>query len=279
MSEKIKRGQKLDNDIMEQIHAAGQEILDEFVRICKENGLTYYLVAGSLLGAVRHKGPIPWDDDIDVAMPRKDLDRFEQLMLEKEHTRPLFHLHSYANDPNFRLFLVRLNKRGTCYSLHHEKNVELRFKELWIDIFPLDDAPVPEDRAFRIAGKKIAVLKRMVNNKVRVNCSGMSLRGKLLHAALSVVPFKLLKKQTEKLMKKWNGKTDACYVGWASHYHFLKQTMPQNWYIPAVKVQYNDKLYNAPGQWDKVLTQLYGNYMELPPPEKRVGHLPEEIQL
>lgn len=268
----------LDQKIIEQVHETGQQILDEFSRICEANRLKYYLIAGSLLGAVRHQGPIPWDDDIDVAMPRNDFEHFKELMLARPESEP-FHIHCFENDPCFRLFVLRLNKSGTLYSLHHEKNVDLKYKELWIDIFPLDDAPVHNKMGYQLLGKRIAVMKRMVNNRVRNSYEQLHFKGKILHFLLSFFSYEGMRIHTEKLMKSWNGKAEENYVSWASHYDFKKQTMPQGWYEPAQKVYYSGKLYRAPKEWDKVLRQLYGDYMKLPPEEQRRGHVPFQVKL
>ena len=79
-------------------------------------------------------------------------------------------------------------------------------------------------------------------------------------------------------MQKWNDADCDYYVSWASHYHFLKQTMPKDWYEPAGKLMYSGKYYYVPNKWDKVLTQLYGDYMKVPPEKKRIGHSAIEIK-
>lgn len=265
-------------EVMEQVHSAGQQILDAFVQICAENSLRYYLVAGTLLGAVRHQGPIPWDDDIDVAMPRQDYEKFKAIMLKRPPEEE-FHIHCFENDPKFRLFLLRLNKKGTIYSLHHESNVALRFKELWIDIFPLDDAPSAENKAYQFRGRLIAILKRMANNKVRESGRELSTKGRLLHGLLAVIPYLWIRNWAENLMRRDEGKNKGNYVGWASHYDFRKQTMPKSWYEPPCEVNYSGKMYLAPGKWKEMLEQLYGDYMQLPPEEKRVGHVPAHVKL
>ena len=74
---------QISDEVMRDIHKCTQEILDVFVKVCEENNLRYYLIYGTLLGAVRHKGPIPWDDDLDVCMPREDFEKFKRIMLER----------------------------------------------------------------------------------------------------------------------------------------------------------------------------------------------------
>lgn len=266
------------NEIMDQIHRCGQEILDEFVRICEQNNLHYYLIAGSLLGAVRHKGPIPWDDDIDVAMPRTDVEVFKKIMLDRPKGEK-FHIHCAENDPNFYWLFVRLLKRDTTYRVKSNVNVNLLHRELWLDIFPLDDAPNSLNFKYRLLGMRVYLMKRLLWNKATNDTSNLHIKGKLMNLILKPISFKWLHTHTKKLINKYDGKGCKCYVSWASHYNFKKQTMPKAWYEPATKVLYSDKYYSAPHDWDKVLTQLYGDYMKLPPENERVGHSPLEIKL
>lgn len=278
MEQQVDKGLSESNEIMEQIHQCGQEILDEFVRICEENNLRYYLIAGTLLGAIRHKGPIPWDDDVDVAMPREDFEAFKKLMLARAEGEQ-FHIHCFENDPNFCWLFIRLLKKGTIYRAKSNIDVNIRYRELWMDIFPLDDAPGVFSWNYRILGMYIAFMKRIIRNKARNSNVYMNFKRKLVHFLLKPWSFKWFRTYTERLMNKNNGKGCKYYVSWASFYNFQKQTMPKGWYEPATKVFYNGKYYSAPHDWDKVLTQLYGDYMKLPPKNERVGHLPIEIKL
>ena len=103
---------EISSETIEKIHACGQEVLDAFVQICEQNNLRYYIIAGTLLGAVRHKGPIPWDDDVDVCMPRKDFEKFKKIMLARPEGE-LYHIHCRENDSNYPQIMVHLMKKGT----------------------------------------------------------------------------------------------------------------------------------------------------------------------
>ena len=278
MKKQVEKKIEMTPEIMDKIHQCGQEILDAFVQICKENNLRYYLIAGTLLGAVRHKGPIPWDDDIDVCMPRADMERFKEIMLARPEGET-YHIHCFENDHNYAAFTIKLKKRGTVYESQGLIDRGLNHLELWLDIFPLDEAPGKISIKYRILGARIALMKRLISNKTFVNTERQSMKCKLMHLFLNKFSIYRLRTHAEKLMDKYNNKQCSNYVSWASHYNFLKQTMPKNWYEPATKVMYNRKHYCAPCKWDKILTKLYGDYMKPPAIINKSGHGATKIEI
>ncbi len=262
---------------MEQIHRCGQELMDALAQICQENGLRYYVIAGTLLGAVRHNGPIPWDDDVDVCMPREDCERLKQIMLGRTDDGP-YHIVCSETDPNFSIFILRLMKRGTVYLSQIVMDRDAKYKELWLDIFPLDNAPDKQGIGYRLHGAAVRFMKKCVANKGLRSVANRGPKGKVMHVVLLPFSLETLRKWTDKLIQRWADRDTNYFVSWGSHYHFLKQTMPKAWYEPATQVLYNGKYYRAPGQWDKVLTQLYGDYMTPPPKEERTGHGAFEVK-
>ena len=112
------------------------DILDKVVDICNRHGIKYYLIGGTLIGAVRHKGFIPWDDDIDIAIPRKDYDKFIGIAL-KELKKPYKVVH-YSTDDTYRFYLLNIvNENATVI----EKKVTPITSKVWIDILPIDGIP------------------------------------------------------------------------------------------------------------------------------------------
>ena len=263
-------------ELMDQIHACGQEILDEFVRICEENGLKYYLIAGTLLGAIRHKGPIPWDDDVDVCMPREDFDKFKKIMLAKPEGE-VYHIHCRENDKKYPSRLARLMKSGTSYRVQGWEHRNMKYMELWVDIFPLDSAIDPTDKRYQKHAKRMNMMKSISFNKVSGDIKSMSIKGKCLHYIIQFIPSRLLNFLDEKMMKKYQKCDCEYYTNWGSKYGYQKQTMPKSWYEPSTKVVYNGKEYDAPRKWDNILKKLYGDYMKLPPTEDQRGHDVSEI--
>lgn len=127
----------MNNEILKKLHMTEISILQEVVRVCEKNQLTYYLIGGTLLGAIRHKGFIPWDDDLDIAMPREDFDKF--LDISKYELREGYWVHFIDSDPNYWLPFAKVKKRGTIFDEVNSKNIESD-KGIFIDIFPLDNA-------------------------------------------------------------------------------------------------------------------------------------------
>ena len=134
------------------------DLLDFFANICEENNLTYYLIGGTLLGAIRHKGFIPWDDDIDVGMPRKDYQKFVNIMNTEKSESYVFNCGE--NDASSFLMHGKLKIKGTTieqpdYSIRDNKS------EIFIDIFPFDNAPDLKIKRFYLSWK-ISLIRKVL---------------------------------------------------------------------------------------------------------------------
>lgn len=269
---------KLSDDQMKKLHNCTQEILDAFAAVCEENHLRYYLIYGTLLGAIRHNGPIPWDDDADVCMPREDYEKFKRIMLERS-VDEVYHIHCFENDQNSPLLLSKMMKKGTVYITGWSAGLDARFKEIWIDVFPLDDLPGYSQFRVRLLGTAIRWMKMLLTTRALKETKDIKPKRKFAHVLLKPIPIRWMYRLAERLTKLCNGKGYKFYVNWGGKYYFKRETMPKEWYGEPVKVLYSGKYYDAPCQWDKVLTHLYGDYMKLPPEEERVGHDPIEFKV
>lgn len=112
---------------LEKLHREILAIMDYVDNICKENGIKYYLVGGSLLGAIRHKGFIPWDDDLDIAMPRVDLERFIKLF-NKKYANDNYHMNSKYTDISYQFGFAKVFKNNTIFKEFEDKKWPI-FKE------------------------------------------------------------------------------------------------------------------------------------------------------
>ena len=269
---------KLTPELLDRLHQSEQEILDAFVHVCENNNLRYYLFYGTLLGAVRHQGPIPWDDDLDVAMPRSDIERFKQIMLSRPEGER-FHIHCGENDRSCAHLVPRLNKRGTVFRTSLMDEIGAENAELCIDIFPLDNIPDNKKWRYRLIGWYMDWVHKCVYNKGSTLCRYMRWKGKMLHLLLRPVPYSWLLRHWQRLMCRWNDEECKYYASWQGWYHFEHGVFAQDWFEPAAELVYQGKIYRVPGQPEKCLKTIYGDYMRLPAEDKRGGHCAVEIQL
>lgn len=260
-------------EYLKKLHKYQQEILDEIDKICKENNLNYFLIGGTLLGAVRHQGFIPWDDDIDIAMPRKDYEKFIHLC--KSNLDSKFELDCIKTNKKYWLPFIKIRRNGT---IHEEKALEEYDgnKGIWLDIFPLDEFSDKDNLIKR--ENKIKKLKILLQCKnIRKTKEYNSVYKKIILILIKILPNRFLHLLINKcMMSKQEGEY---FVNFGSQYGIKKQTHLKDKYFPAIDVEFEGKMYKAPRDYDYVLTKIYGkNYMELPPIEKRVTHNPIRIK-
>lgn len=247
------------------IQAIEAEMFRVFTDICRQLDLQYYLWGGTLLGAVRHKGFIPWDDDIDVGMPRKDYDKFlkEAPALLPEH---LF-LQTYQTDPEYPHVFAKIRNSNTTFL---EKAIRKRNMNhgIFIDIFPLDGYSNKEAKCLKNKLQKVLIDCR-ISYAFDYSKLGLPIRILRLISKLFYPSIKKAQVAKEKLHRAVNSST---YIANYSGTGGERDIVPAEWYAEGVEVTFEGMLAIAPCEYHKVLTKQYGNYMELPPVEKRVTH-------
>lgn len=238
-------------------------ILKEIDRICEKYNITYYIVGGTLLGAVRHKGFIPWDDDIDIGMYRNDYKRFEKAC-EKELGKDFF-LQTVNTDPFYYQRMPKVRKNNTSIITESTlRNPEMH-NGVFVDIFMLDYERKPLtskcDRKFKLNRRLMNIFSKKALRKYNNN---------LKDAVVRIIPRWFIN-FIENIFVA--GKKEKEYtVNYTSIYGLKKQTFPSNYYSDGVKVQFEDNYFNAPKEYIKILESIYGDYMQLPPIEKRGVH-------
>ena len=264
-----------EQNYLDRIHAEILIVMDEVHRVCTENGLKYYLVGGSLLGAMRHGGFIPWDDDLDIGMPREDYEKF--LAIAPEQLKKPFAVKHYGTDKTYYRSCAKVENTDTAFVEQGSAALDVGKTGFFVDIFVLDDA--------KEYSETIAKRKRTINSysdimrrKLEVNRSrGFKQSVKRLIAKLFTTDS--LVKKREKLMQKENGKGYTYYINYTSRYSAKKQTLPKAIYGEGKLAKFEDREYIVPDDPHALLTSLYGNsYMELPPMEKRYGHRPAYLK-
>ena len=263
-----------DKKTLDKLHKVELEILDEFVRICEKYKLNYFLTGGTMLGAIRHNGFIPWDDDIDIGMTRHDYDLFieyAKIELSKE-----YYLDCFETNKEYYLPFAKIKMNNTIFD--EEENHHLNnHKGIYIDIIPFENAK----KADSIIQKIQAILVRNITNamffKTKIRTLKES-RNPLLVFILSIIPkYSLMKLQ--KIISKLNNDDNSEYiVALAGTYNYKKETMKRNILLPTKKINFENKEYCGMNNPDAYLTNIFGNYMELPPVEKRINHMPLKIE-
>lgn len=249
---------------MTDLQKAELEILYDFDRVCKENGLKYFLTSGTLLGAVRHKGFIPWDDDIDVCMPVADYRRFCKIANKKLKSDYFFQ--NYETDLCYWFFgKVRKNNTTCIESVWESKNIH---QGVWIDIFPL--VGVKGDKKWQDkANRRYNSAKRMLKIKFD-SMQGKKLDGK--KKLLKYIPVGAVRKVAAVLcysIYKPFDKYENCCFMWPSG--TFEERYPKDYFAETVELEFEGRKFPCQKKWDEFLTSLYGDYMTPPPPEKRGG--------
>ena len=249
------------------------ELFKVFKETCEKLNLNYFLVCGSCLGAARHGGFIPWDDDMDVGMYREDYDKF------MENAPALLpegiFLQNYKSDPKFPQVFAKLRNSNTTYIEQSSSHLEVNHG-IYIDIFPLDG--YPEDP---LEQKKLVRLKKLYLRQLSCACKlPPTLKGKI-----SVSAFRLLgcHKRTAKIARKYealiskysfkNSKIICNHGTWYGSRDFISA----EFYGKGADIIYEGVTARVPQKYDEYLTALYGDWRTPPPPEKQKGHHYYEI--
>lgn len=260
---------------IEQLHQADLEIVKEVVALCDRHNLMYYMLGGSMLGAIRHKGFIPWDDDIDLGMPRKDYERF--LELAPQELSSHLKIVNYKTDPTYHWYITRVLDTDTKV-MERVFESEGKYTNLSIDIFPLDGTPNNK------------ILRKLYNFRVMAHRAMASLHYKdvivtknrnwkdatLLWFMLKLPTQKMFNHHKEldkcdRLLKKYP-MDKSLYTGNMMGAYRTRELVPTSWYGDSSYYEFEGIKLRGIKEYDLYLKQLYGDYMQLPPEDKRRIH-------
>lgn len=255
------------------------DMVKEFVQICEKHNLKYFMAGGTFLGAVRHKGFIPWDDDIDLGMYREDYEQFLKIA-EKELELP-YKIQTYHNCATHHYYFSHIV--DTRYKVRRMGSLDKREEYIWIDIFPYDG--LPNGIRGNLIYLKLLFYRFCYHmayfEKINIARKDRAVWQKIVLELLKIV-YKVCRfdkhKWREKidiLLKKQD--IDKCekimsFMG----VKLQKEIFPKKIYDDLVNYQFENMNLKGPVEYDRVLKQMYGDYMSLPPVEKRVSH-PMEI--
>ena len=253
---------KLDIDEIKEVELG---VMDYIHNICKEKGINYSLAYGSLLGAVRHRGFIPWDDDLDIALKRDEYDKLYQAILEDNNS--IYKIVSWENDSRYPYPFYRVYDSRTVYENNYIQNdIELG---ICVDVFPFDD--------YKDVNKEITKLDmyRRLSVYTLYGIRNKEAGIKNIVRYLMLVVFRLTR------VKTWNKKLNDCskapvdgeYIDYLMESKKYSTKLDAKALDEVVECKFEDRVYNIPKDYDHILTTIYGSdYMEIPSLEKRIQH-------
>jgi len=283
--------QGTNNDVSPDLLALQSEFLTvllDFDRLCQRLGLRYTLAGGTLLGAMRHHGFIPWDDDLDVNMPRADYEKLRAFLSTSEVDHLV--LLDETTWPDYPMVFAKLvTTRPSRFFCNPSTGIPSRFTKPFVDIFPLDEtaAKVPWGLATRIqvAKRALALKNRGVTNGPRRPGWHKLLikEGPVLAMALLVswiVPGRTLHRDFDRWSTSQNGRGRDYLVGFGGAYSLSREIMPKTVHGDPVMVDFEQHLMPVPQHAGVILQSLYGDWLQLPPPSERYPvHMPKVVPL
>lgn len=273
-----------EKSTLKRLQTCELEILKDFIDICEKNNLVYFGFAGTGIGALRHGGFIPWDDDIDVAMPRKDYDKMIAVFEEKYSEKyTVVNAEKYNDFPVMNTHII-IN--DSLFVTEEERNLKYP-KGIFLDIFPLDNASPDEKELKKQAYiawffSKLLILKHIPFPHLPFT----GFKKKLAHCVTATVWFLLnlfcishnfLYNQAKKASCKFNSE-ETNSLGFFCSTIVFAQTYSKDDIFPLRSINFEAISMNFPKELEKTLINIFGDFMQLPPPEKRKNHMPYKLK-
>ena len=260
---------------LEEIHNVTLEVLESFHNLCEELNVTYYLAYGTLLGAIRHKDFIPWDDDADVWMPRADYDKLTKYCDDHKDKIGPYKLANRLNTKNYIFGISRYSNMNYEYiPIDGSKPIEIG---VFIDIYPLDPCTNCYDDASKIFNK---IRKENKKFEIYVNPKSLNIYKTIIkfpcHCILNIVYGKdYISKFDERILEYINKNTsnDDIYLGvpvWPDT--DMPKIYKREWFEGRKLIDFHNKKFYIPKGWQNLLETEYGDYMKLPPENKRIPY-------
>ncbi len=276
-------GKFYEPEVLRRVQQTELEILKDFMAVCDEAGLRYFAIAGTGIGAIRHGGFIPWDDDIDVAMPRKDFERAMTLL--EERYRDKYYILNTEHDPKYPLMTTRLCKKGTKFLEEAVKDVDCEFG-IFLDLYPYDNLADGKFAYHMQVWKawfwsKLLILRSIPHPYMSLTgwkrtlaqgiCGFVYGTMKLFHISPGWI-YRRCIRQCRKYEKK-----ETKRMGFPCDTNPNWNTVEKAKTYPLVQYPFEDIKLNFPKDIDGILRGFYGDYMKLPPVEKRKTHYPQVL--
>lgn len=248
-------------------------ILIEINKICKNNGIKYFLAYGTLLGAIRHRGFIPWDDDIDLVMFPSDYLKFIDIFNSSQSNSELACV-SYEKGDFALPYAKVVNKKTCVVAVNRSDTTEL---SIGVDIFPYSVISKDRKESLKVVKRGFYLSKllryRLYNSFCEVCDKKFSLRKFLFYVFAKSHSKKRLFKKTIDFKERYYGRD----CGFCTYLFDSEKDRLFNydWFGEVINVEFEGYQFPAPKGYDSYLREYYGNYMELPPENQRIPHIAE----
>ncbi len=252
---------------LKEIQEESFKALKVFKEICEKNDFKYWLCYGTLIGTIRHDGFIPWDDDIDVQMPREDYEKFiDYCLLNKQSLLP-FELHHFRTNKKYIYPIARFSNSNFCIDYFNTKDYGLG---TFIDIYPVDEVDINSKKLISCRTKYMNIISFLGMKKYSSNTKGLKgFAKRCTYVCCKILrPYKVLAKYDSFFKKHKFG------IGYASCYNWETRiyNMKNNLFNEIIKHKFNGEDFNIPKEYDVILKTIYGDYMKLPPESERTPH-------
>ena len=260
---------------LEDKQKASLEALKHLRDYCEKNNITYYLAYGTLIGAVRHKGFIPWDDDVDVWVPRPD---YERLLSEYKDESNQFRLFSCFSDKEYILPYAKLDNGHTA---RLNKDGSLDGRGIGIDLFPLDGLPQDLDYAARVFKRQNdkffkIVIRLYSYSRLTADTAVHRIKHLVGKAGSLAGLINLTSRQVAK--KMYSEEYEQCSMTACVTGIYTGRFIPfdKKW-LTSTAMEFEGELFNCPGGYHEILSKIYGDYMSVPPETERTSTHTEEF--
>ncbi len=255
---------------LEKLKIVETDILDEIYRVCDKNNIKCYLYGGTLLGAVRHEGFIPWDDDIDVCMFREDYEKFAKIA--PRELKDGYFYQNYVTDPEFPYNFAKVRMDNTVMDETGLSHLNIH-KGIWVDILPVDkqskkaeNSSTPPRRDLKRSLKLQAAQELLYVDPGKKRNIFKTL---MLRIYRALVSRKYMHKKLDKFLTKHNNTKSNVY---GNRLQKFVETFSKNDYGEGIDLKFEGRLFKAPANYENILSGMYGDYMKLPPEEERYPH-------
>ena len=270
---------ELSREEFERMHMLQVDMVKELDRVCRANNINYVLSDGSLLGAVRHKGFIPWDDDVDVSMLREDYEKFRKVSNQLDPE--ICYFQDHGNEKEYRWGYGKLRRTGTKFVRVGQEHMTAR-TGVFIDIFPLDDVPMSVPGQI-LQNFHAYCLRKIMYSEVGKVADDESKFARFVYRNLAKIDIdKVFKSFNKMAYKSRNSKPNRVRIlafpptGAYYRKNPLKERygMPKRWFLERAEYDFEGlKIYGTKA-YDEFLSYEYGDYMKLPPEDQRDPHAP-----